>query len=64
MTQLTVGQLKNAIKNLPNDTVVYIGDDEELNGIHHAFFIQACTKKELLDLCDYGDFKKGGLLIS
>lgn len=43
MTQLTVGVLKARIAHLPDDAVVYLGDDEELNGIHEAFFVQEIT---------------------
>lgn len=31
-------------KNLPLDTPVFIGDDEELNNIHTAFFAQVIRK--------------------
>lgn len=40
MNALTVGRIKEAIKKLPDDMVVILGDDEELNGVHLAFFIQ------------------------
>lgn len=31
-------------KNLPLDTPIFIGDDEELNNIHTAFFAQVIRK--------------------
>ena len=47
MNQLTVKAIRETIANLPDDTVVYLGDDEELNGIHEAFFIQEITDDEV-----------------
>lgn len=47
MKQLTVGALGAMIKGLPENAVVYIGDDEELNGIHQAFFVQEMTDDEV-----------------
>ena len=47
MKRLTVGALGAMIKNLPEDAVVYLGDDEELNGIHEAFFVQTITDDEV-----------------
>ena len=64
MKQLTVGALSALIKHLPDDTVVYIGDDEELNGIHQAFFVQTITDDEV-DTYSQGSLtEQGGLLIS
>lgn len=34
---LTIKDLKDAIKNLPDDFIVVLGDDEELNGVHIAY---------------------------
>ena len=64
MNQITVGVLRKAIKGLPDSTVVYLGDDEELNGIHEAYFVQPACKKELETMCSHQEFKRGGLLIS
>jgi len=64
MNQLTVKVLKGLIAHLPDDTVVYLGDDEELNGVHQAFFVQTVGKNELNDMGCGNDYKKGGLLIS
>lgn len=47
MKQLTVGVLSALIEHLPDDTVVYLGDDEELNGIHEAYFVQEMTDDEV-----------------
>lgn len=47
MNQLTVKVLKGLIAHLPDDMVIYIGDDEELNGIHQAFFVQTITDDEV-----------------
>lgn len=52
MNQLTVGALREAIKGLPASTVIYLGDDEELNGIHEAFFAQEITDD---DVSTYSD---------
>lgn len=40
MSVLTVGELRQAIKGLPKNTVVIIGDDDELNGVHNAWNAQ------------------------
>ena len=40
MEQLTVGKLKTLLKEVPDNLLVCIGDDEELNGIHGAYFAQ------------------------
>lgn len=40
MKQLTVKDLREAIKGLPSDTRVFLGDDEELNGVHQAWYAQ------------------------
>ena len=43
MKQMTIGTLKALIQNVPDDMVVFLSDDEELNGIHKAFFAQEGT---------------------
>ena len=40
MKQLTVGALKTLLENVPDNLLVCIGDDDELNGIHGAYFAQ------------------------
>lgn len=40
MTQVTVKALKAALEGVPDDTVVFLGDDEELNGVHAAYYMQ------------------------
>ncbi len=47
MKQLTVEMLWEVIKDLPPSTVIYLGDDEELNGIHPAFFAQEIADEEV-----------------
>lgn len=37
---LTVKEIREAIKGLPGNTTVIIGNDDELNGVHNAWFIQ------------------------
>jgi len=49
--QLTMKDVENVIKELKKRKLdlrkvpVYIGDDDELNGIHHAWFIQGLDSK-------------------
>ena len=49
MKQLTLGDILNYIKTLQNDGItlkeikelpVYIGDDDELNGIHCGWYVE------------------------
>lgn len=40
MNQLTIKELKAVLANVDDDTKIYLGDDEELNGIHEAYFAQ------------------------
>ena len=40
MNVLTVGALRKAIVGLPKDTIVIIGNDDELNGVHNAWYAQ------------------------
>ena len=63
MKQLTVKEIKTAIKDLPDNTIVYIGDDEELNGLHEAYYIQNCSAKEM-KLFSQNSINKAGVLIS
>lgn len=44
---LTVKQLKQALKNVPDDTIIILGDDDELNGVHNAWYAQ---KEKLANL--------------
>lgn len=46
MNQLTVGALKTLLKDIPDDLLVYIGDDEELNGMHGAYFAQRLDEED------------------
>lgn len=48
---------------MPEDAIVYIGDDEELNGLHEAFFIQE-VKDDFVSSLSYGSLTNGGVLIS
>lgn len=64
MTQLTIKAIRETIAHLPDDMVVYLGDDEELNGVHQAFFVQTIEKDELNKVGYGNDYDKGGLLIS
>lgn len=63
MKQLTVKSLKGYLKDMPEDAIVYIGDDEELNGLHEAFFIQEIDD-DFASSASYGSITKGGVLIS
>lgn len=64
MKQLTLKTLRAVTAHLPEDTIIYLGDDEELNGTHQAFFIQTMEKDELNEIGYGSDYEKGGLLIS
>lgn len=64
MKQLTVGALSALMEHLPDDMVVYLGNDEELNGTHEAYFVQTVEKDELNEMGYGSDYDKGGLLIS
>lgn len=63
MKQLTVKELKAILEKLPDNAPVYLGDDEELNGIHGAYFAQKMAGNIIADL-SYGGYKKSGILIS
>lgn len=64
MKQLTVGVLRALIKHLPDDMFVFLGDDEELNGTHEAYFVQTVEKDELNEMGCGSEHESGGLLIS
>lgn len=63
MKQLTVKVLKELLNTMPDNAIVYLGDDEELNGIHGAYFVQKETKA-IINSMSYGTYDKGGVLIS
>ena len=63
MEQLTVKNLKEILNQFPDGLVIYLGDDEELNGIHGAYFCQR-EPKSMIEQISYGGYKKGGVLIS
>ena len=46
MGQLTVGVLKTLLEKVPDDLLICIGDDEELNGIHGAYFAQSLVGED------------------
>ena len=46
MPQLTVGALKTLLEEVPDDLLICIGDDEELNGIHGAYFAQSLAGED------------------
>ena len=81
MEQLTIGDLKAYIEELEsngydlNTIPVYLGDDDELNGIHNGWCITLLDKKDLSEDTqyfiemineDYGntELKGVGILIS
>ena len=80
MKQLTIGGLLKAIEEiktnakLSNEQIknmpIYLGDDEELNGVHDAIFCNYVSGKDadLVDLIEQNrtnsKFKDGALLIS
>ena len=61
--QLTVKKLKELLEDMPDNDIIYLGDDEELNGIHEAYFCQRITGKEANSLT-YGAWDKKGVMIS
>lgn len=38
MKPLTVGALKKALDGIPDNTIVILGDDDEFNGCHNAWY--------------------------
>lgn len=63
MKQLKVKDLKMILETMPDNAVVYLGDDEELNGLHGAYFCQKVSKGMVMDT-SYGRYEKSGVLIS
>lgn len=63
MIQLTVKDLKTALEMFDDNMPIYLGNDEELNGVHEAYFIQLEDAKTLKQL-SYNDCDKDGILIS
>lgn len=63
MKQITVGKLRTLLKDYNSTDIVYLGDDEELNGLHGAYFVQEINGKEATEI-SWGNIKKGGVLIS
>lgn len=63
MKQLTVKELREALKKMPDDALVYLGDDDELNGIHGAWYVEKQTREQINNL-SYGNFNEKGILIS
>lgn len=60
---LIVKQLQEILKDMPPNAVIYLGDDEELNGIHGAYYCQRFSKSEVIDSSN-GGYNKPGVLIS
>ena len=63
MEVLTVGTLKKIIKDMPDNLKIYLGDDEELNGIHQAYFCQEIDANEASSY-SYGSYTNKGVMIS
>ena len=63
MKQITVGRLRTLLKEYDSTDIVYLGDDEELNGLHGAYFVQKINGKEASEI-SWGSITKGGVLIS
>ena len=63
MKQMTVGKLKSLLENYNDTDIVYLGDDEELNGLHGAYFVQEINGKEATEI-SWGSITRGGVLIS
>lgn len=73
MEQLTVKTLIDRLKGLDGDTPVYLGNDDELNGIHMGWYVNVIDKKEeddkdLIEMIQEDrhnrDFKEKAVLIS
>ena len=73
MEQLTVKDLRDRLNGLDGDTPVYLGNDDELNGIHMGWYVNIIDKKEDDDADLIGmiqedghnrDFKEKAVLIS
>lgn len=63
MKLITVKELKEQLNQYDDDEPIYLGDDEELNGIHGGFFVQRVGKSSVKSL-SYDSFDKAGILIS
>lgn len=63
MKPITVKELKEQLDHYADDELIYLGDDEELNGIHYGFFVQRINKSSASSM-SYGNFDKAGILIS
>ena len=61
--QLKVKDLLKILQEMPPNSIVYLGDDEELNGMHEAFFCQM-VNREFVNSISYGSLDKAGILIS
>ena len=61
--QLTVKDLVKILQEMPPKSIVYIGDDEELNGMHEAFFCQR-VNRDFVNSVSYGSLDRAGILIS
>lgn len=44
---LTVAQLRQVLRGLPGDTIVIIGNDDECNGVHNAWYAQVEEVKNI-----------------
>ena len=72
---LTLGEIEDFFKDLvqskkytrkqARELPIYIGDDEELNGIHEAYYIEEANEetKELIDYCNL-ECKGDAIIIS
>ena len=63
MKQLKVKDLIECLEEMPPNSIVYLGDDEELNGLHEAYFVQK-VNGEFVNSVSYGSLDKAGVLIS
>lgn len=42
--------LKAKQKGMPLDTTIYLGNDDELNGVHNAWYIEVLDREKMIDL--------------
>lgn len=61
--QLTVKKLRELLKGMPDNDIIYLGDDEELNGIHEAWYCQEINADEA-SAYSYGSLTEKGVMIS
>ena len=61
--QMKVKDLIGYLEEMPPNSLVYLGDDEELNGLHEAYFVQK-VNSEFVNSVSYGSFDTAGVLIS